>query len=353
MGTKVQVLVVDDSAFFCRRISEMLSRHPEIEVVGVANNGLDALKQVHELKPDVVTMDVEMPTMDGIAAARQIMAEVPTPILMLSALTKEGAKATLEALDAGAVDFLPKQPGGRGQGGDSLEQMLVQRVLALAPKRARRVSSSAVTRDVRSKSLPAAWAATPKSGSYDLVAIGASTGGPIAVQKLLSALPGSFPLPIIVIVHMPASFTPTFAERMDGLCRISVKEAARGDRLQAGHAYLAPGGKQMLLAGRRRGSVTINIEESSQGQIYRPCVDITFESAAKIFPSSVLAVILTGMGSDGMQGAKLLHQGGSTVWSQDEASCVVYGMPQAVERAGISDLVMPLDNIGPAVGKVS
>ncbi len=351
MSSMVRVLIVDDSAFFCHRISEMLSRHPDIEVIGVAHDGLDALQQTHKLKPDVITMDVEMPTMDGIVAARRIMAEVPTKILMLSALTREGARATLEALDAGAVDFLPKQPEGTGQGNESLEQMLVQRVLALAQNRRRIKTTPEITRDITSRLKPAIRERAPHAGGYDLVAIGASTGGPVAVQGLLSTLPGDFPLPIVIVVHMPASFTPAFAERMNGLCSIRIKEAVDGDILTPGNAYLAPGGKQMLLE-RRRSSATIRIEESKQGQIYRPCVDVTFESAAQAFPGSVLAIVLTGMGSDGMQGAKLLNQGGSTIWSQDEESCVVYGMPQAVERAGVSDRVLPLQQIGPALGKV-
>ena len=190
-----------------------------------------------------------------------------------------------------------------------------------------------------------------KKGHYKLVAIGASTGGPVAIQTLLTALPKGFPLPLVLVVHMPASFTPAYAQRLDALCNIGVQEAKDGERLVAGKAYLAPGGKQMLLE-RQGGGMAVRVSDSLPGQTYRPSVDVTLGSAARACNDSVLAIVLTGMGSDGMQGSRLLKEAGSTVWSQDEASCVVYGMPQAVEKAGLSDRVLPLDEIGPVLTKV-
>jgi len=346
MNRKVRVLVVDDSAFYRKRITESLHRDPEIEVVASVGDGVAALREVHRLKPDVVTMDVEMPVMDGITATRRIMSALPTPILMFSAMTHEGARATLDALDAGAVDFLPKLPenGGRGESGS---QVLQQRVLTLAHRGQQRRKLSVVSPPARVKT-----AGIIRRGHYHLVAIGASTGGPVAIQKLLMSLPAEFPLPILLVVHMPASFTPAYAERLDSQCNIKVKEAADGDRLSPGQACLAPGGKQMVL--ERQGSDTLlRIKEAGPEQIYKPSVDVTLGSAARLYPDRVLSIILTGMGADGKQAARLLKKGGSTVWSQDEASCVVYGMPQAVEKAGLSDQVLALDDIGPMLGKLA
>ncbi|MCP4994517.1 MAG: chemotaxis response regulator protein-glutamate methylesterase [Gammaproteobacteria bacterium] len=348
MGGKVRVLVVDDSAFFRRRITDILQNNPSIEVVGSAADGVLAVRETHRLKPDVITMDVEMPVMDGISAVKRIMSERPTPILMFSSLTHDGAKATLDALEAGAVDFLPKQfdtVGGKAAAADAF----IRRVLAVGQKK-------------RPQRPPGMTARTPvtrshvqkeplRKGNYNLVMIGASTGGPVALQSLLTSLPGSFPLPLLLVVHMPASFTPAYAERLNTLCQINVKEAVDGELLKPGWAYLAPGGMQMLLERRGGGSI-IRIKESVQGQTYRPSVDMSFGSAARIFQGNVLAIVLTGMGADGKQGAKALKDSGSTIWSQDEASCVVYGMPQAVEKSGISDRVLPLKEIGPSLAKV-
>jgi two-component system chemotaxis response regulator CheB len=350
MNSKIRVLVVDDSAFFRRRITEMLSHDQGIEVVGTANDGMQALHETRRLKPDVITMDVEMPVMDGITAVKRIMAVAPTPILMFSSVTQEGAKATLDALAAGAVDFLPKRADSNGNAEESIERMLLRRVLVLGQKQRRRAAISATPAPV-----PALREVIPKPSlrkeQYKLIAIGASTGGPVAVQTLLTELSADFSLPVLVVVHMPASFTPAYAERLNAQCKVDVKEAVDRDRLQPGQVYLAPGGKQMLL--ERRGSETfIRITESKAGQTYRPCVDVTLGSASRVFPDSVLAIVLTGMGSDGMQGARLLKEGGSTVWSQNEESCVVYGMPQAVEKAGLSDRVLPLNQIGPTLGEI-
>ncbi len=326
----------------------MLSHHQGVEVIGTAADGLQALKETHRLKPDVITMDVEMPVMDGITAVKRIMAEVPTPILMFSSFTQEGAKATLDALSAGAVDFLPKRSDGNGAYDGSIENMLLRRVLVLGQKQRSRLTGAVAP---RVEAAPTPAVPPVRKGQYNLLAIGASTGGPVAVQTLLAQLAADFSLPVLVVVHMPAAFTPAYAERLDAQCRVRVKEAADRDRLVPGQVYLAPGGKQLLL--EKRGADTfIRITESAPTQTYRPSVDVTLGSASRIFPDSVLAIVLTGMGSDGMQGARLLKEGGSTVWSQDKESCVVYGMPQAVEKAGLSDRVLPLNQMGPLLGEV-
>ncbi len=368
----VKVLVVDDSGFFRRRVSEILSADPNIQVVGTATNGREAIDQALALKPDVITMDYEMPMMDGITAVRTIMQRCPTPVLMFSSLTHEGARVTLDALDAGAVDFLPKNFEDISRNPEKVKQLLCEKVHSIARSNRRSVGSSPapsasvaplpkpsvtapaapVTARVTSAPLgaassssaatPVGASAAPKRKAYKLVAIGTSTGGPVALQRVLTQLPANFPAPIVLIQHMPAAFTKAFAERLDKLCRISVKEAEDGDVLRPGLALLAPGGKQMMIDGRGM----IKILPGDERLNYKPCVDITFGSAAKSYHDKVLAVVLTGMGADGREGARLLKQGGSQVWAQDEASCVIYGMPMAVVKANLADAVYPLDVIG-------
>ncbi len=351
MPGKVKVLVVDDSVFFQRRISDILSSDERIEVVGTARNGLDGVEKARSLRPDVITMDVEMPVMDGITAVKQIMSEVPTPILMLSSYTSEGAKATLDALNAGAVDFIPKQSSSAYESMDRLSTMLVQRVMAIHNKgvvRSASARAAEVTTGVETRHH--APSLVSRKGSYDLVVIGASTGGPVAIQQLLGALPQTFPVPMVLVVHMPGSFTKAYAERLNALCALNVSEAVDGDPLVPGRILLAPGGKQLSFD-RRGSKPLVRIRDGLAEETYKPSIDITLESAAHVLRNSVLAVILTGMGSDGSRGASMLKQSDSTVWSQDEASCIVYGMPQAVEKRGLSDLVLPLDDIGPTLVK--
>lgn len=360
----VKVLVVDDSGFFRRRVSEILSADPTIQVVGTATNGKEAIDQALALKPDVITMDYEMPMMDGITAVRHIMQRCPTPVLMFSSLTHEGARVTLDALDAGAVDYLPKNFEDISRNPDKVKQLLCEKVHTISRSN-RRIGSYARTAPVsapapastfasQAQTRPAAPARAaaptpaasqspaPKRKPYKLVAIGTSTGGPVALQRVLTQLPANFPAPIVLIQHMPAAFTKAFAERLDKLCRISVKEAEDGDMLRPGLALLAPGGKQMMIDGRG----TVKILPGDERLNYKPCVDITFGSAAKSYGDKVLSVVLTGMGADGREGARLLKQGGSTVWAQDEASCVIYGMPMAIVKANLADAVYSLDEIG-------
>lgn len=381
----VKVLVVDDSGFFRRRVSEILAGDPTITVVGTATNGKEAIDQALALKPDVITMDYEMPMMDGITAVRHIMQRCPTPVLMFSSLTHEGARVTLDALDAGAVDYLPKNFEDISRNPEKVRQMLCEKVHTLSrsnrrfgsysspaatppapapsatPSSGASAQPSAATSTIssparspaparspvpsRSAAAPAAPSAptpAPRRKPYKLVAIGTSTGGPVALQRVLTQLPAGFPAPIVLIQHMPAAFTKAFAERLDKLCRINVKEAEDGDILRPGLALLAPGGKQMMVDARG----TVKILPGDERLNYKPCVDITFGSAAKSYGDKVLSVVLTGMGADGREGARLLKQSGSTVWAQDEASCVIYGMPMAIVKANLADAVYSLDDIG-------
>jgi len=379
----VKVLVVDDSGFFRRRVSEILASDSTIQVIGTATNGREAIDQAIALKPDVITMDYEMPMMDGITAVRHIMQRCPTPVLMFSSLTHEGARVTLDALDAGATDFLPKNFEDISRNPEKVKQMLCEKIHTLArsnrrssfaapapapaapapagrPAPASPLGARPAARDSAPRSTtPAAASALrspaprpdapaqqlsppPKRKSYKLVAIGTSTGGPVALQRVLTQLPAHFPAPIVLIQHMPAAFTKAFAERLDKLCRIQVKEAEDGDVLRPGLALLAPGGKQMMVDARG----TVKILPGDERLNYKPCVDITFGSAAKSYGDKVLAVVLTGMGADGREGARLLKQGGSQVWAQDEASCVIYGMPMAIVKASLADAIYSLDDIG-------
>ncbi|SFR41708.1 two-component system, chemotaxis family, response regulator CheB [Marinobacter gudaonensis] len=377
----VSVLVVDDSGFFRKRLTEILTSSGQIKVVGAATNGREGVELAEKLRPDVITMDYEMPVMDGITAVREIMRKRPTPVLMFSSLTYEGARVTLDALEAGAVDFLPKNFEEIARDNSQLQKILIDRILDVARSRpgnkaapaapgpsapAGRESSPAL----RSRTAPVerprsalrerpatqAPVGDPEAGRrpvrrgparhYAVVGIGTSTGGPVALQRVLTALPASFPAPLVLVQHMPASFTPAFAERLNKLCQIEVRQAEDGDVLRPGLALLAPGGKQMMIE-NRSGQARVRILPGDERLNYKPCVDVTFGSLARSFPGKTLGVILTGMGSDGKEGCRLMKQSGSDVWSQDEKSSVIYGMPMAVAKAGLTDEVLSLDDIGP------
>lgn len=350
-----RVLVVDDSGFFRRRVKEILEEDPLLKVIGDAANGQEAIDKAAELKPDVITMDIEMPVMDGIKATKLIMASNPTPIIMFSSLTTDGAKATLDALEAGALDFLPKRFEDISQDREEAKKILCQRVRTIGQKKSslRRIIPAVTTSAVAK---PAATTAAlrrtavkiAKTGGIDLVAIGTSTGGPLALQNVLVDLPADFSKPIIMIQHMPATFTPAFAKRLDQLCKISVKEAEDGDQLKPGLALLAPGGKQMLIEGRA-GNAVVRIIESEPSLTYKPSVDITFRSITKVYPAKTLAIVLTGMGADGREGARMLKAQGSEVWAQDEESCVVYGMPAAIVDAGLADKILSINDFSQAI----
>lgn len=357
----IRVLIVDDSGFFRRRLSEILTSDPVIEVVDMAVDGKEAIEKAINCRPDVITMDIEMPIMNGIDATREIMKKRPTPILMFSSLTYQGAQATLDALEAGATDFLPKRFDDISNDKQEARHILCSRVKALAARTGAGAGTTQTHTATTSRPPPrpsVTSRTTPrqvevdtprsirrfKSSDYDLVGIGTSTGGPVALQEVLTQLPESFPLPLLLVQHMPAAFTEAFAARLNQLCKIRVREAKDGDKLEPGLALLAPGGKQMVVV-KRAGQLSVKInEETDPMQNYKPCVDVTFDSLAKSMGGRVLGIILTGMGQDGLEGCKKLKQHSSTIWAQDQATSIIYGMPAAV--AGIAEQVLPVNEIG-------
>ncbi|MBU2985820.1 chemotaxis response regulator protein-glutamate methylesterase [Saccharophagus degradans] len=354
-----KVLVVDDSQFFQVRLKQIINEHPDLEVVGIAANGQEAIDLEESLRPDIISMDYEMPHLDGISAVRSILSKRPIPIVMFSSMTYEGATITLEALDAGAVDFIPKNFAEVSRDSVVLKKRLHEKLLLFAQKAKPSVAARSTTQPsgVRPSALganlsssrsprPASNApSAPKKrikGLVKLVAIGASTGGPVAVSEIITRLPANFPVPIIVAQHMPENFTKAFSERLNRQSAVEVREAQDGDLLKPGVVYVAPGGNQLMVDKTGR---SIRILDGDARLTYKPSVDVLFASAASAMGDKVLAIVLTGMGADGCDGAKLLKQKGATIWGQDKDSCVVYGMPAAVAKAGLTDEVLPLDQV--------
>jgi two-component system, chemotaxis family, protein-glutamate methylesterase/glutaminase len=330
----IRALVVDDSAFMRKAISMMLESDPGITVVDTARDGLEAIEKVAALKPDIVTMDVEMPRMDGLTAVRRIMQTMPVPILMISSLTREGAEVTIQALAAGALDFIPKKNSTVSLAINQIREDLLTKVHAIT---SRRPAPSRPRAEARRE------AGAVQPGRFDALVIGTSTGGPFALQQVLPALPAEFPLPVLVVQHMPPHFTRSLAERLDSLSPLNVKEASDGDVVRPGHVFIAQGGVHMHLD--RKGS-DVRIRTSDEPEtLHRPSVDVMFSSAAKAFERPLLAVVMTGMGRDGLDGCRAIKEKGGYLVAQDEASCVVYGMPRAVAEAGLVDLVRPLTDI--------
>ena len=344
-GPKVRVLVVDDSALMRRVIWGLLEEDPEIQVVGSAVDGVDAIEKVQLLKPDVVTLDVEMPRLDGLQTLGYLMSEQPIPCVMLSAYTPRGAEVTLKALDYGATDFVQKPSGVV-----SLDLERVRDELLGKIKVARSIDLKRLP--FRPGSVQPPVKAPPKQASPvdrgSIVAIGTSTGGPRALAALLPAMPKGFPAPVVVVQHMSAGFTRSLAERLDRESHMRVKEAEAGERLEAGTIYLAPGDWHMTL--KRNGqAVHVVLDQSPPVLGVRPCVDLLFQSVAEAYGDKALGVVLTGMGRDGAKGLKAMRAKGARTLAQDEATSVVYGMPRAAFAAGCVEKVLPLDKIVPAI----
>ncbi len=327
----IRVLVVDDSAFMRRAITSILISAEGIDVIATAQDGLDACAKVKRLRPDVVTLDIEMPRMDGLTALREIMSSHPVPVIMVSSLTQEGAAATMDALEAGALDFIPKQPSSSGSSFDGIRSLLVAKVRAVAGRRIPKIGR------------PAEKPASVSLNDMRVLAIGTSTGGPFALQQVIPRFPDDFPLPIIVAQHMPPRFTRSLADRLNAHSALQVKEAESGDELVPGRVLIAPGGRQLIFT--RHGDRVEALTPDRPETLHRPSVDVMLDSACEIYDGRVAAVILTGMGRDGRDGCRRIKQSGGIVIAQDEATCVVYGMPRGVIEAGLSDAIVPLPDI--------
>ncbi|EPR37309.1 response regulator receiver modulated CheB methylesterase [Desulfovibrio sp. X2] len=354
----ITVVVVDDSAFMRKAISAMLEKDPEIKVADTARNGEEGLEKIRRLQPDVVTLDIEMPVMDGLTTLRHIMMEMPRPVLMVSSLTTEGAEATLKALELGAVDFIPKQLSKVSLDIVKIEEQLRAKVKYVARRRLR------APRPVHVPPRPAAGGAAPAPERHepprrelvkpagaplrDVVAIGVSTGGPPAVQKVLSGLPQDFPSAILIAQHMPAAFTGPFAKRLDSICRISVKEAEDGERLVPGTAYVAPGGRHLRIA-QKTSRIDVVVSPDPVEALYKPSANELIRSVAEGVGKRGLGVIMTGMGSDGLEGVRALKEKGGRAIAQNDVSCVVYGMPKAIVDAGLADEVVDIDEMAETI----
>ena len=334
----IRVVVVDDSPFVRQALSRMLRAAADIQVVATAVDGQDGLEKVCALRPDVVTLDVKMPRMDGLEALGRIMAECPTPVLLLSSLTSDGGEITLRGLELGAMDFVDK---GSVQGNMdllSLSSELIAKVRALAGvPRARLVRPPAAG--------PLA-AAVPHRGTdrAEVVAIGTSTGGPPALQAIVPRLPAGFGAPLLIVQHMPAGFTRSLAERLDQRSRVRVREAEDGEPLRPGIALVAPAGRHMKVK-RRGGESYVWLDEEPRGALHRPSIDVLMASLAKAYGRRCLGVLLTGMGSDGVEGLRAIRQSGGRTFAESEESCVIYGMPKAAVEAGVVDRSVPLSRM--------
>lgn len=353
---RTKVLVVDDSALMRRRITAALEADPAIEVVGQAADPYEARDRIAELRPDLLTLDVEMPRMDGITFLRKLMRYQPMPVVVVSAYTEEGTVRALEALDAGALEVVPKPSDGAGFGVLGEELRRIVRHLDPRTGHVARAAPAPVTEEASpGPGSPAAPAdrgvrvaepppqvelgAAPREGK--LVAIGASTGGTVAIEKVLTRLPRRSP-PIVIAQHMPPLFTRSYAERLNRLSEVEVREAAEGDLLHEGLALVAPGGKHLIVRGAA-GRYRVNVKDGPHVSGHRPSVDVLFRSVAIAAGDQALGILLTGMGSDGARGLRELHDAGARTIAQDEASCVVFGMPKVAIELGAVDEVMPLE----------
>ncbi len=363
MGNIKKVLVVDDSAFMRRVIGDIIKDDPRCEVVGTASNGKEALERVKELQPDVISLDIQMPVMDGLSMLKQLNGVRPTPVVMMSTLTKEGATETIEALELGAFDFVAKPDNIFKVNSEEIRAELMEKLYLAAqsgskstrkfkPSISKTMHHRTRLTDVRRSSSTAGGEKSSSGVAKKLVAIGTSTGGPRALQYVLPYLPGDMDAGVVVVQHMPPGFTKSLAERLNQLSDINVKEAEDGDRIDNGWAYIAPGDRHLNVKERSDGTMYIELTDGPTVGGHKPAVNVMMTSIAKIRQKKLIGVIMTGMGADGTDGLKELHSKKDIhIIAQDEASCVVYGMPKALVESGITDEIVPLDRISESITK--
>ncbi len=338
---EIRVCIIDDSPFMRSIIRKFLESDPVIRVVGTAGNGREGVEKVLALQPDVVTLDVEMPVMDGLAALKEIMKKSPRPVIMISSQTEEGSRATLDALDLGAVDFIPKGRNGDASGMIRIRETLLRKVIGCV----RSKPSSLQERRLRTPVSRKIVHRPSTSGTVEVVVIGASTGGPSALQDVIPLLPENFGAAVIIIQHMPKSFTCAFAERLNTMSRLPVKEAEEGDPIVSGRVFVAPGGCHLSVRSPAGGSGVIHLSDSPAGLLFRPSVDVAMETIAQIYREKVLGVLMTGMGCDGREGMSMIKKVSGRTMAQDHDSCVVDGMPASAERAGVVDVRVRLNRL--------
>lgn len=343
MDRVIRVLVVDDSAYVRKVVRQMLARSPFIEVVGAARDGIEALEMVEQLRPDVVTLDLIMPRMDGIGFLQEQMARQPLPVIICSIASESGEMA-LKALELGAVDFVQKPTALATERIFEISDDLIQKVKAAAE-----VSLQSITRLEQQKAPAAPPAAISRKGTVDAVVIGISTGGPQALRYMIPQFPASFPVPIAIVLHMPVGYTELFAAKLNEISRLRVIEAHEGDRMEPGTVLLAQAGRHLNLVRGDNGQVVAHLDARPFDTPHRPAVDVLFRSAAEVYRNRLLGVVMTGMGNDGLQGAAWIKAQGGLVFTEAEESCVVYGMPRSVVEAGLSDRAVPLDRMAQAI----
>jgi two-component system, chemotaxis family, protein-glutamate methylesterase/glutaminase len=348
MDRVLRVLVVDDSAYVRKVVREILSRSPFVEVVGTARDGREALDLVEELNPDVVTCDLIMPELDGVGFVREQMQRRPVPIIIMS-VAKETAEAALTALDSGAIDFVQKPTALASEKIFEVSGELIEKV-----KAAGNIALSKIPAGAVGQIAPAIEPTTtiPGSRSVDLVVIGISTGGPQALKRLIPQLPRDFPVPVVMVMHMPVGYTEMYAAKLNEISNLEVREAGEGDEVKTGCVFLAPAGRHLSFKRKASGTVVTHLDARPFNTLHRPSVDVMFQSAAEVYGNRVLGVVMTGMGSDGKHGAAWIKANGGLIFTEAESSCVVYGMPCVVVEAGLSDKSIPLENMARAIREV-